>query len=148
MSTKASELPSPPFKSAFEAEKAFYLAFVRRDLQLMQKVWANTLTTYCLHPGTQPLVGTEAIMQSWQQIFKGPQTTELKIEHHNLASDQKINVNRVTEHLTMHINDEKKQKATVHSINVFQCINDNWYMVSHHSSGAPKVEKPQGVTMH
>lgn len=148
MSQITSDIPTAPFKSAFEAEKAFYLAFVRRDISLMQKVWANTLMTYCLHPGNQPLVGTEAILHSWQQIFSDPQTTELKIEHLNLANDKKIAIHRVTEHLTMHINNERKQQATIYAMNVFQCINDQWYMISHHSAPAPQVVKPQGVTMH
>lgn len=148
MGNKITNIPTPPFKSAFEAEKAFYLAFVRRDISLMQRVWANTLTTYCLHPGSQPLIGTESIIHSWTEIFSGPQTSELKIEHQNLATDPKLAIHRVTEHLSMHVNNEKKQQATVYSINVFQCINDQWYMISHHAAPAPQVVKPQGVTMH
>jgi ketosteroid isomerase-like protein len=148
MSNNVSAMPVAPYKSAFEAEKAFYLAFVRRDLDLMQKVWAEKETVYCLHPGTQPLVGKPAIIKSWQQIFTGPQTTELKIEHHNLTGDPKIAVHRVTEHLSMHVNNENKQQATIHSINIFQCINDYWYIIAHHSAAAPVIAKPQGATMH
>ena len=148
MQHKISDIPTPPFKSAFEAEKAFYLAFVRRDMSLMQQVWATSQNVYCLHPGGQPLVGKDVIIQSWQQIFSGPQTSELKIEHHNLASDPKLAIHRITEHLTMHINKEKKQQATMYAVNIFQCINDHWYMISHHASAAPHVAKPQGVTVH
>jgi len=148
MATAVTDNLKPPFKSAFEAEKAFYLAFVRRDLKLMQAVWANTNNVYCLHPGSQPLVGKDAIMQSWQKIFSGSPTSQLKIEHNNLASDPKLSIHRITEHLTVKTNNNKTQQATVHAINIFQCINDKWYIISHHCAAAPQVAKPQGVTVH
>lgn len=148
MKTKVSALPAPPFKSAFLAEQAFYLAFVRRDVELMQKVWANTLTTYCLHPGQQPLVGTVVIMSSWQKIFSNIQTTQLKIEHQNIGSDKSLAVHRVTEHLSMKIDEKTQQQATIHAINVFQCINENWYMISHHAAPAPEIVKPKGAVIH
>lgn len=148
MSSKIAEIPKPPFKSAFEAEQAFYLAFVRRDTELMAKVWANTQSVYCLHPGSQPLVGKDAIMQSWQEIFNGPQTSQLKIEHHNLASDPKLSVHRITEHLTIQGEGENIRQATIHAMNIFQCINDNWYIISHHTAPAPQIATPKGETVH
>ena len=148
MNTKVSALPTPPFKSAFLAEQAFYLAFVRRDVKLMQKVWANTLTTYCLHPAQQPLVGTIAIMKSWHKVFSNIQTTQLKIEHQNIGSDKNLAVHRVTEHLSMKIDENTQQQATIHAINVFQCINENWHMISHHAAPAPEIVKPKGAAIH
>lgn len=148
MNTKVSPIPTPPFKTAFLAEQAFYLAFVRKDIKLMEKVWANTVTTYCLHPAQQPLVGTTAIMNSWQQVFSSIQTTQLKIEHQNIGSDKNLAVHRVTEHISMKTKEKTEQQATIHSINTFQCINNNWYMISHHSAPAPEIVKPQGTVIH
>lgn len=148
MNAKVNTIPAPPFKTAFQAEQAFYYAFVRKDVALMQKIWANTLTTYCLHPAQQPLIGTTAIMSSWQQIFSNIQTTQLKIEHQNIGSDKNLAVHRVTEHISMKIDEKNQQQATIHAINTFQCINDNWQMISHHAAPAPEIVKPQGVVIH
>ena len=148
MNAKVSPIPSPPYKSAFLAEQAFYLAFVRKDLELMQKVWANTLKTYCLHPAQQPVLGTTAIMSSWQHIFTNIQTTQLKIEHQNIGSDKNLAIHRVTEHLSMKIDENTNQQATINAINVFQCINDSWYMISHHAAPAPEIVKPKGAVIH
>jgi len=148
MSTKVSKISSPPFKTAFQAEQAFYLAFVRNDLELMQKIWADNLSTYCLHPAQQPVVGTKAIINSWQQVFSNKQTTQLKIEHQNIAGDKNLAVHRVTEHLSTQIEGHTNQQATVHAINVFKCIDDHWLMISHHAAPAPAIIKPQGAVIH
>jgi len=148
MTSKTSKLPIPPFKTAFLAEQAFYLAFVRKDVSLMQKVWANTNTTYCLHPAQQPLIGSTAILSSWQQIFSSLQTTQLKIEHQNIGADEKLAIHRVTEHLSLKIDEKTKQQATIHAINVFECIDGYWYMISHHAAAAPEIVKPQGAVIH
>ena len=148
MNTKVSSIPLPPYKSAFLAEQAFYLAFVRKDVTLMQKIWANTTSTYCLHPAQQPLIGTTAIMSSWQKIFSNIQTTQLKIEHQNIGSDKNLAIHRVTEHLSMKIDENTQQQATIHAINVFQYIGDSWHMISHHAAPAPKIVKPKGAVIH
>ncbi len=148
MTTKASPIALPPFKSAFLAEQAFYLAFVRKDIELMKKIWANTTTTYCLHPAQQPLIGTTAILRSWQDVFTTIKTTQLKIEHQNIGSNNSLAVHRVTEHMSLKTADKSKQQATIHSINTFQCIDKHWYMISHHSAAAPEIIKPQGAVIH
>ncbi len=146
---KPAAIPSPPFRSAFEAEKAFYLAFARGDIELMKKVWSPALTeSYCLHPGDTPLLGYDAIIQSWQHIFANQQLSKLQIEHKNLSSNPGLAVHRITEHLSMRIDESSSQQGTFHALNVLQCINDQWFMLSHHASPAPHVEKPTGVSVH
>jgi hypothetical protein len=50
---------------------AFYLAFNNRDLAQMDALWAIEHSTVCIHPGWDPLMDREEIMQSWENIFSG-----------------------------------------------------------------------------
>jgi len=147
--TQVSKVPTPPFKSAFEAEQAFYLAFVRCDLELMKKVWSPVLSvSYCLHPNDQPLIGYADIIQSWADVFANQKLVKLQIEHKNLVSNPGIAVHRITEHISIRLNANTIQKGTFHALNVLQCVNDQWFMLSHHAAPAPQIEKPTGVSVH
>lgn len=146
--TKTVKVPTSPFKTAFEAEQAFYLAFVRRDIELMKKVWTRRLpASTCLHPNESPVLDYDAIIKSWEQVFAKQKFSKLQIEHKNMASNQGLAVHRVTEHLTFK-SDINEQQGTFHAINTFQCVNNEWFMLSHHASPAPVVTKPSGVTVH
>ena len=54
-----------------EANAAFYSAFSRRDATAMDELWAREPQVACLHPGWEPLLGREAVMQSWRRILLG-----------------------------------------------------------------------------
>lgn len=49
----------------------FYDAFSNCDLQKMKSVWSDSDDVYCVHPGMERLEGSNAVMQSWEQIFVG-----------------------------------------------------------------------------
>lgn len=53
------------------ANAAFYSAFARLDAAAMDQLWARDAPVACLHPGWNPLVGREAVMQSWRGILLG-----------------------------------------------------------------------------
>ena len=51
------------------ANERFYRAFIDRDMAAMEQIWADDAPCACLHPGWPPLVGRNAILESWQRIF-------------------------------------------------------------------------------
>mmetsp|Transcript_11863 Transcript_11863/g.18353 ORF Transcript_11863/g.18353 Transcript_11863/m.18353 type:complete len:292 (-) Transcript_11863:50-925(-) len=64
------------------AQVAFYDAFSNSDLEAMKQVWSSTSGkeengddsisgVRCIHPGMKSLDGIDAIMKSWEQIFRG-----------------------------------------------------------------------------
>lgn len=57
------------FRSAVEAEDAFYEAFAQQDVGAMMQVWAEDRSIFCIHPGGQLLTGREEVEESWKQIF-------------------------------------------------------------------------------
>ena len=54
------------------ANTAFYAAFTRGDMAAMAALWSRDRPVACVHPGWVPLIGYEAVMQSWQAILTGP----------------------------------------------------------------------------
>jgi len=148
MTSKLKKPFKPSFETPLQAEQAFYLALVRKDIKLMQRVWVNSSSSYCLHPEQQPVTGTVNIINSWQNFFKKTQTAELKIEHQKVTNTAQIAIHKVTQHLTILKDKNSKQLATIYAMNVFQYINNNWLLISHHASSAPKIIKPQGTVVH
>jgi ketosteroid isomerase-like protein len=54
------------------ANDSFYAAFAGRDLVAMDKVWARTFPASCIHPGWNPIIGRERVMESWRAILTNP----------------------------------------------------------------------------
>ncbi len=62
-------MPDSAAERALFANEAFYLAFIRKDVAAMDRLWATSVPVVCIHPGWPALVGREAVMQSWHHIL-------------------------------------------------------------------------------
>ncbi len=62
-------MPDSASERALFANEAFYLAFIRKDFEAMDHLWAHSVPVVCIHPGWPALVGREAVMQSWRNIL-------------------------------------------------------------------------------
>ena len=51
------------------ANDAFYLAFNAREFEAMDNLWARETPAVCVHPGWNPLLDRDEIMESWRAIF-------------------------------------------------------------------------------
>ncbi|KAL7469883.1 hypothetical protein ACHAXS_010118 [Conticribra weissflogii] len=51
------------------ANMAFYDAFSSRDIDAMKEVWWHSASSICVHPGHSPLIGYNAILESFDNIF-------------------------------------------------------------------------------
>lgn len=60
------------------ANEAFYRAFAARDLAAMDRVWARGVAVICVHPGWAPLLGREAVMESWAGILGNPDSPNIR----------------------------------------------------------------------
>jgi ketosteroid isomerase-like protein len=52
-----------------QANARFYDAFVRRDADAMDALWARTLPVACIHPGWSALRGRARVLASWRGIL-------------------------------------------------------------------------------
>ena len=57
--------------TAEAAERAFYAAMADGDLDRMMALWADDDAAVCNHPGGPRLIGREAILSSFREIFAG-----------------------------------------------------------------------------
>ena len=60
---------SPHEIDVLEANSAFYVAFLRRDVEAMDAVWARRAPVACIHPGYGVLRGRAAVIDSWRGIL-------------------------------------------------------------------------------
>jgi ketosteroid isomerase-like protein len=51
------------------ANAGFYTAIETADLDLMESLWLPGAETVCVHPGSEPLRGTPAILRSWTVVM-------------------------------------------------------------------------------
>lgn len=57
-------------KAAARANRAFYAAFERLDLEEMRRVWLDDDRIQCVHPGWELLTGRRRVLASWARIFE------------------------------------------------------------------------------
>jgi ketosteroid isomerase-like protein len=113
-------------------EQAFYTAFAELDLAAMRRVWSPLAETFCVHPGGNPLRGTDAVLQSWQEIFSSahpPRITHRLIETHASAD---LEVHFVEERIQP--SGEPGETSLVMATNVYRREPGGWQMVAHHAS--------------
>ena len=116
------------FASADEVEAAFYAAFNRCDREAMADLWADD-EVVCIHPGSQAIVGYEAVIRSWSYIFTHAELPDIQVH---------IVKRAVTEALVVHVVEERiltgEAIATVLATNVYKKYEEGWLMVEHHGS--------------
>jgi len=62
------------------ANQEFYRAFTARDLAAMDALWATETQVACIHPGWDPLVGRDMVMESWAAILGGAGAPQIRCE--------------------------------------------------------------------
>ena len=65
-------MPTSDHDAVLAANRAFYRAFLERDLAAMDALWATVGAVACIHPGWDALIGRAAVMASWRDIFTQP----------------------------------------------------------------------------
>ena len=115
------------------ANKAFYRAFEKKDIEAMSAVWSRGTSSLCIHPGRDALKGWDAIARSWEQIFKGTQYLEINIEIVSTDINGEIAYIVVVENV-MQIVGRRRVQAESMATNIFQWMGDRWYLIHHHGS--------------
>jgi ketosteroid isomerase-like protein len=72
------------------ANDTFYNAFTTRDLRALEELWSREVSVVCVHPGWAPLLGRDAVMESWAAILSGPSSPDIacrQAKAHFLSDD-------------------------------------------------------------
>ena len=128
------------FPTAKNAENHFYHAFSHCNLEKMMAVWLDSNEIFCIHPGSDALVGTSLIKSSWQQIFNPISKRFFDIKEINQILTGSFCVRLVQENIYL---EEKNFAAPpVYATNIYQKIDSSWFMISHHASMSSIILDP------
>lgn len=124
--------PAFYFATSEEAESAFYSAFEMGDAQLMEAVLAEQ-GVCCVHPGSLPLVGREAVLDSWAHILSNSMEPVIYPEVLNRSVFDEIAVHLVAERIAR---DHQPDSPTslVLATNVYVRQQNGWRIMEHHAS--------------
>lgn len=59
-------------KEVLFLNERFYAAFAAGDEESMAAIWGREERIACLHPGWEPLIGRDLVLQSWEAILQSP----------------------------------------------------------------------------
>ena len=130
----------PMYRSAIEAEDAFYEAFAQQDVEAMMRVWAEDRPVFCIHPGGDLLTGREEVEESWKQIFGAEVPSHFELEYHYREEfDGQFAISQLTEtlYLRHHV------VGIVLATNVYCGADEGWRMIMHHASPPPGPDAPE-----
>lgn len=125
-------------QTANEVEIVFYEAFMHCDIEVMAALWAAD-DVICVHPGTSFFSGYDAVMQSWQHIFKGAAHMDIRYS---------IKTKIVTDDLVVHVVVEEifnnnQSTAVVVATNIYKKYQHGWLLTEHHGSVVNSERKGQ-----
>jgi ketosteroid isomerase-like protein len=119
-----------------DANAAYYRAFTARDAAAMGEVWAQDAIS-CVHPGWPALLGRQAVLSSYRDIFRNPRQEQVS------ARDE-----------TMLIDGDEGRVFCVETVggalllatNWFRLVDGKWRLVHHQASPlvvAPEKREPK-----
>ena len=115
------------------ANQWFYDAFSALDISGMDRVWENSERAMCVHPGWTPLVGWDAIRQSWDRIFENANLMQFQVRYLNVIVQGEFGCVTCVESITSVVQGRAANFSTF-ATNVFAHYDDGWRMVAHHAS--------------
>lgn len=139
-STPARFDPARERQAVLFANEIFYRAFTDRDLAAMDRIWAQSPSVACLHPGWPILTGRDAVMESWRGILSGPAPASAPVDPDVVFAGETA--------LVVCLESLDNGKGWCAATNVFVREDGEWRMVLHQAGPAPKpaagrpAEKP------
>jgi ketosteroid isomerase-like protein len=123
--------------SVLAANRAFYAAYERGDLDAMSDLWEHSPRASCVHPGCTVLRGWAAVGASWMALFQGRHRQQFLVteEHVEVVGDAAW----VTADENILLPDGA---VAVSALNLFVRDGAAWKMVGHHGTGVAPTELP------
>lgn len=107
------------------ANAAYYRAFSAGDFAAMSRIWAEDGVS-CVHPGWMPLIGRDAVIESYRAILTGP--NRVRIAHRDDTAIVTGDEGRV---VCIEI---VENAALLAATNVYRRVGADWRMVHHQAS--------------
>lgn len=129
--------------AVLQVNSAFYDAFEKKNYSIMEKLWLHDATSLCIHPSHKPLVGADAVLESWKLMFESS-AGDFQ-QSWMVPSNIRLVVRGVTAIITCDedvysrrfVRGEKRKTELTNRLtatNIFRKVNGQWYIVYHHAS--------------
>lgn len=119
------------------ANKAFYRAFEKKDIEAMSVIWSKGTASLCVHPGRKVIQGWDAIRSSWEQIFNAAQYLEIDIQIISTELNGDIGYVVLVENVLQVVGRRRLQAQSI-ATNIFARMANQWYLIHHH--GSPLIQ--------
>lgn len=119
--------------AVLQVNAAFYAAFATANMDSMTALWARDETVAVIHPGTLPLAGREAMLQSWREI---------------LAPANAIDISCVDPQVQLHgdfaivLCQERINGHLLAASNTYRRSADGWLMILHQAGSVATMVAP------
>jgi ketosteroid isomerase-like protein len=123
------------------ANAALYEAFEARSIERMGEAWAKSAPVTCVHPGWAPLVGRDAVLTSWANIFGGTARARFRLRDPQVFVRGDAAWVVLVEELALEQAGGERVHALVLATNMLLREPDGvWRIVHHHAGPAPVQE--------
>lgn len=136
-------MPNKPVKDeekVLAANRRFYEALERLDLEAMDAVWVHEESAGCVHPGWELLSGWDEIRESWRRIFENTRRMKVGITDVTLRVEGDAAWVHCVEQVTSSF-DTGFSTAWVQATNLFVKREGEWRLALHHSSPLPRADE-------
>ncbi|MBC8045076.1 MAG: nuclear transport factor 2 family protein [Rhizobacter sp.] len=128
------------------ANQKFYEAFAELSIEKMDEVWLKSVYVKCLHPGWKAVSGGEAVMESWQLIFRNTGLMRFELTEVEATVLGRVGIVTLRERLvSSDPSAELVNRTTLAATNLFEFSDDGWKMIHHHA-GPTEPDEPDFTT--
>jgi ketosteroid isomerase-like protein len=120
------------FKEAARANREFYRAFERLDIEAMRAVWLDDDSIQCVHPAGERLIGRERVLGSWQAIFMGTERIRFELQDLTIETVGDFAWASAIERIRPGQAEEPVSEAV--ATNLFVRRESGWKLLLHHAS--------------
>lgn len=127
-------------RAVAEANAAFYAAFEAKSGEAMGEAWAKSSPVTCIHPGWTPLAGRDAVLASWEGIFRGTKSARFRLRDPKIFVAGAVAWVILVEELALEQSSGERIHAQVLATNTFVREPDGVFRLVHHQAGpAPEL---------
>ncbi len=123
-----------------KANRKFYDARNRYDIDLIEEVWLNNGRAKCVHAGWPIVLGWRAVRESWKTIFETGGFDRVDISDFFVEVKENSAWLNCVERATYSI-DDRRIVVLAQATNIFERNDGKWEMVLHHASLMPIPRK-------
>ena len=123
-----------------KANRKFYDARNRYDIDLIEQVWLTDGRAKCVHAGWPIIFGWEAIKESWKTIFETGGFDRVDISDFFVEVKGNSAWLNCVERATYSL-DDRRVVVLAQATNIFEHADGEWKMALHHASLMPIPRK-------